>query len=314
MCKMKSVLCIVAMFSFALVACTERLPEAQMPDVENGAITMVKATVKPLEVEGIEGVGNYSWSEASVLGIYGSEMGVNENYSIVKSTAGESEAYFYGNMVDGDLTIYMPHSLEGGANALEGRVQVRTEQKYYATALDHLMNNASFLGTATSNEVEFDYYSGLVKVVINHDVENISQVKVKVVNINEGAYKDFLAGYLPIADFESGIYEASGVAEVVIRNFPEGFSATYKANSDDSSATVWVALSPGTYENLVVEVENTAGDKVVLPVQGPFEVKRCAVCEKECVAVRVDHDNGADDFVGVPGDFNENNESVNVEQ
>lgn len=310
MCKMKSVLCIVAMFSFALVACTERLPETQMPDVENGAITMVKATVKPLEVEGIEGVGNYSWNESSILGIYGSERGVNEDYSIVKSTAGESEAYFYGNVVDGDLTIYMPHSLEGGVNALEGRVQVRSEQNYYASALDHLMNNASFLATTANNEVEFDYYSGLIKVVINHNIKNISLVKVKVVNINEGPYKDFLAGYLPVADFESGIYAENGVAEVSVKNFPEGFSATYKESTDESSAVVWVALSPGRYENLVVEVTNKDGVKVVLPVQGPFEIKRCAISEKDCVAVRVDHNNGTDDFIGVPGDFNE---SVNVE-
>ena len=56
---MKSALYIVAIFSLALVACTERLDVKDVPSDYNGngATTMVKATVKPLSIEGLDGVG-----------------------------------------------------------------------------------------------------------------------------------------------------------------------------------------------------------------------------------------------------------------
>ena len=106
--KMKSLFSIVAIFSLALVSCTERIPEKQMPDVDNGVITMIKATVNPLELQGVPGVGEYSWNETHTIGIYGTAAGENECYLPVKTTLGSSEAQFYGNEVGGDMTIYMP--------------------------------------------------------------------------------------------------------------------------------------------------------------------------------------------------------------
>ncbi len=301
MCKMKSALYIVAIFSFALVACTERLPEIQQPDnVENGAITMVKATVNPLQLEGVDEVGNYVWSEETTLGIYGS-AGVNEYYRVVKSTTGDSEAYFYGNMVDGNLTVYMPHSIEGGTKALEGRVQVRAEQNYYATALEHMMYNSTFLATTTTSDVVFDYYSGIVKLLICHDVNNISFVKVMVANVNKDqAFNEYLAGYLPVEGYELGIDEANGVTAVTISNFPEGTNATVAA-----PVTAWVALSPGTYENLLVQIGDKDGNAVNFPVGGPFVVERCKISDKVCEIKKTYHNNGTDQFEGEEGNFNE---------
>ena len=112
-----------------------------MPNVDNGAITMVKATVEPLTLKGATGVGNYKWNEAHTIGIYGTNAGENECYIPVKSTVGDNEAYFFGNVVGGDMTIYMPYVSEGNLAALDGRVIVPAVQKYYAEALDHLMYN-----------------------------------------------------------------------------------------------------------------------------------------------------------------------------
>lgn len=302
MCKMKSALYIVAIFSFALVSCTDSIPEKPAPDVEegNGAITMVKATVNPLHLKGADEVGTYAWSEETSLGIYGS-AGANELYSVVKSTTGSNEAYFYGNVVDGNLTIYMPHSVEGGENALGGRVQVRAKQNYYATALDHLMFNSSFLATTTTNEVVFDYYAGLVKILLTHDMQSVNYVKVSAATIDKTAgYNDYVAGYLPVEGYESGIAQAYGETSITIENFPEGVNASVEA-----PLTVWVALAPGVYDNFVVEFGNAQGDTAVFPVEGEFAVERCAIAEKECVAKRVDHNNGTDDFEGVEGEFNE---------
>ena len=300
MCKMKSALYIVAIFSFALVACTQRIPETPMPDVNNGAITMVKASVNPLVLEGADGVGTYSWGESKTLGIYGL-AGVNEKYRIVKSTAGDSEAYFYGNVVDGDLTIYMPYSIESGNQALDGRVQVLAEQNYYATALDHLMYNSAFLATTNTNEVVFDYYAGVIELRISYDMNNISYVKVLVANGDtEANYNGYVAGYLPLNGYELGIDQANGVDNIVVRNFPEGTNATVNA-----PVTAWLALAPGTYQNFLVQVGSSDGSAVNFPVAGPFVVERCKISEKVCDIKRVDHNNGMPDFGSEPGDFNE---------
>jgi hypothetical protein len=297
MLKMKSALSIVAIFSLALVSCVQRLPDVNMPNVDNGAITMVKATVKPLTIEGLTGTGAYKWDGTVSLGIYGSSAGVNECYLPVKSTAGDSEAYFYGNVVAGDLTIYAPYSAENGQRAIEGRIEVPTVQKYYANAFDHVMYNSTFLGQTKSSEVEFDYYTGLVKILVKYDVENIASMKLMVGNLNEG-YSNYLAGELSVID---GLLDeqCNPSNTIVIDEFGDGVNSTI-----ENPLVVWVSVAPGIYENLVVEITNKENVTISAPVAGPFEVKACAVASKECVAEKVDHNNGVDELEPEDGTFN----------
>ena len=308
--KMKSVLCIVAIFSLALVSCTERIPEKEMPDVDNGVITMVKATVEPLTLKGATGVGNYKWNETHTIGIYGTTEGENECYLPVKSTVGDNEAYFFGNTVGGDMTIYMPYVSEGSAAALDGRVTVPATQHYYEDPLDHLMYNSTFLATTTASEVSFGYHAGLIKIEIDHDIQNISSVTVMVGKVTgDAAYSDYLVGDISVyPDVEE--YLVNGSNTLVITDFPEGVNAEAKVEGDSTKsgnpAIVWAALAPGTYEALVVEVSN--GETIAtLPVMGPFVVEKCAISEDVCVATEIEHDNGVGDFEGEEGEFNPKN-------
>jgi hypothetical protein len=309
--KMKSVLCIVAIFSLALVSCVERIPEKEMPDVDNGVITMVKATVEPLTLKGTTEVGNYKWNEEHTIGIYGSTVGENECYIPVKSTIGDNEAYFFGNIVGGDMTVYMPYVSSGSQAALNGRVVVPAEQTYFANPLDHLMYNSTFLAVGKSEEFTFSYYTGLVKVELHYDIENITEVSVMVGTITpNGGYDENCVGELLVksdeeadagADAEAKERLVNGGNKVTVTGFPEGVDATV-----DEPLTLWVALAPGTYEALVVEVSN---DTITtsLPVRGPFVVEKCAIAENTCEAKEVKHDNGVDDFVGENGEFNPKN-------
>lgn len=298
MLKMKSALSIVAIFSLALVSCVQRLPEVEQPNVDNGAITMVKATVKPLSIEGLSGTGAYKWDGSLALGIYGTSGGANECYLPVKSTAGSSESYFYGNVVAGDLTIYSPYSKEGGERALEGRVEVPAVQQYYADPFDHLMYNSAFLATTQTNEVEFDFNTGLVKILVEYDVENIKSVKLMVGNIHAG-YSDYVAGELSVID---GVLDSehNPSNSVVVSNFAEGVGSTIA-----NPLVVWATVAPGIYENFVVEITDANNMTISAPVEGPFEVSRCAVASKECVAKKIDRDNGIDDLLPEDGSFNE---------
>ena len=320
--KMKSALYIVAIFSLALVSCTDRLPVAGMPeDIEkgNGAITMISATVKPLYVQGLTGVGKYKWGEHQTLGIIPTN-GENVQYLPVKSTTGDSEAFFYGNEVgkgDGsELSIYMPYSNENGAKAKDGRLSMLSEQVYYSNAFDHLMYNSTFLATTTSTNVEFDYYAGLLQVAVTYDINNIKAVKVVVGNIDtNGNYNAFVSGDYSIAD-ESLSNDESCQDYVTVNVKEEGVNATI-----DKPLTVWVALAPGTYENFVIilngEDSNGNATSVTIPVKGekvnangekeasPFVIERCALASQVCVAKKVYYNNGVDDLLPEEGEFNE---------
>ncbi len=298
---MKSVLCIVAIFSLSLVSCVERIPEKPMPNVDNGVITMIKATVEPLTLKGATGVGNYQWNETHNIGIYGTDAGENECYLPVKSTIGDNEAYFFGNTVGGDMTIYMPYLGEGSPAALDGRVTVLAEQQYYANEFDHLMYNSTFLADGKSNEVTFGYHAGLIKVELHYDVQNITEISVLVGNINaEGGYDDYCAGDLAVDNFAEELL-VNGKNEIDVKGFPEGTNTSL-----DNPLVVWVAMAPGTYENFVVEIKN-ADMTISCPVKGPFVVEKCAITENAVEAREVRLDNGFDDFVGENGDFNPEN-------
>ena len=296
--KMKSLFSIVAIFSLALVSCTERIPESQMPDVDNGVITMITASVEPLELKGVPGVGNYQWNETHTIGIYGTAVGENECYLPVNTTLGGSEAQFFGNEVGGDMTIYMPYVSGGSEAACSGRVTVPVAQNYYADALDHFMYNSTFLATARVGEVTFGYNAGLLKIALKYDIENVKSVAVMVGNLTtDGTYDDYLAGDIAV-DADTEQFLVNGSNRLVVSNIPEGLNSTIA-----EPATVWAVLAPGVYQNLVIEITNEAGTTAT-PVEGPFVVEKCALCEKVCVAEEKKYDNGVGDFEGENGEFN----------
>ena len=299
--KMKSVLCIVAIFSLALVSCVERIPEKEMPNVDNGVITMIQATVEPLHLKGATGVGNYQWNETHNIGIYGTTVGENECYLPVKSTIGDNEAYFFGNAVGGDMTIYMPYVSGGSQAALDGRVIIPVEQKFYANEFDHMMYNSTFLADSKSENVTFDYHAGLVKVELHYDIANLSEVSLFVGNVTaDGSYDDNCVGEIAIDPYADQ-YLVNGSNHVVIKGFPEGTSS-----SVDKPLVLWAALAPGVYENFVVEISN-AEMTISTPVRGPFVVEKCAITEKVIDAREVKYDNGIGDFEGENGEFNPEN-------
>ena len=297
MLKMKSALSIVAIFSLALVSCVQRLPEAEMPNDKNGAVTMVKAIVKPLTLEGVTGEGLYKWDGLNAIGINGVSKGRNERYLPVQSTIGGNEAYFYGHEVAGDLTIYMPYSQDGGERADEGRVVVPAVQKYYADPFEHLMYNSTLLGVTQTDVVEFDFYTGLVKILVEFDVQDITSVKLLVGNLHDG-YSNYVAGELSTIDGQIDV-EHNPQTMVNVTEFGEGVNSTIA-----NPLVVWASVAPGIYENFVVEITNKDNVTIAAPVAGPFEVTSRAISQ-DCVAKKNDHNNGVDDMLPEDGEFNE---------
>ena len=192
------------------------------------------------------------------------------------------------------------------------------EQKYYADPFDHLMYNSTFLATTAENRVEFDYYAGLAKIVLKYDMSDIVSVTVRVTNISDGDFNDYVAGDYSVAETSLND-EANRQSEVVVKiDEEEPFNTTV-----DNPAHVWAALTPGTYEHFVVIITPRVGESVLLPVEGiklvegttdkyeaePFVVKRCAL-SKEVVAEKIDRNNGVEDLEQEDGSFNEDSTSA----
>ena len=199
------------------------------------------------------------------------------------------------------MTIYMPYVSSGSPAALDGRVTIPVQQKYYANEFDHLMYNSTFLAETKADVATFDYHAGLVKVELHYDMPNITEVSVLVGNVTaNGGYDDYCAGDVAVDKYAEE-YLVNGSNQVTVTGFPEGTNTTLA-----QPLTVWVALAPGSYENFVVEISN-AEMTISTPVKGPFVVEKCAIAENVCDAKEVKYDNGIGDFEGENGEFNPKN-------
>jgi hypothetical protein len=168
------------------------------------------------------------------------------------------------------------------------------------------MYNSEFLAYVTGNEVNFGFHAGLVKIVIEYDIENVTSVNVLVGNVSkDGDYNDYCVGDLSITtDVEQML--VNGASELTVAGIPNGVNSTIA-----NPLVVWAAMAPGVYENFVVEISN--GDiTIAAPVEGPFVVEKCAV-SKAVVAKKIDHDNGVGDFEGEDGSFNEDTNNGGTE-
>jgi hypothetical protein len=291
---MKSALYISVIAALFLASCTERLPEPQVPDIQNDYTTVISASVNPLTIEGISAAGEFAWNESHTMGVSGSEMGKNELYVPVKSTIGTSEALFYGGAVKGEFAIYAPYTTDGAAAALLARVVVPTEQNYYADPLEYLMYNSCFYATTATETVNFDFHTGLLKIYLKHNLTNIKGLKVTVANLSETGCNEGVAGYLAVGESEQPLVNPQPTIHV--GNYEAGLNS-----SEASPLAVYVAVAPGKYGNFVVEVE-TEAFTLAMPVRGPFVVNPLAITE--LTAKKVDHSFDVDDFESENGTFN----------
>jgi hypothetical protein len=199
------------------------------------------------------------------------------------------------------MTIYMPYVSSGSPAALDGRVIIPEQQHYYANPFDHLMYNSTFLAETKSEVATFDYHAGLVKIELQYDLQNIQEVSVMVGNVTlDGDFDDNCVGEVAIDNYAEE-FIVNGKNHVVVTGFPEGTNTTVS-----NPLTVWAAMAPGVYENLVVEIVS-ADMTISSPVKGPFVVEKKGIAENVCVAKEVKYDNGVDDFVGEEGQFNPKN-------
>lgn len=292
---MRTVLRISILLAFCLVSCTKPLPEVVEPEITTNAVSKITVTFPELTIEGVAESYEFEWDANTYIGAYGSVQGSNEKYAATTETVGLSTAEFYGDAIEGNLTLYIPYSNKGDKAVAEGRLEIPVVQTYNADPLNMLRNTIKYIGVATSEnpQAEFGYEAGLLKIqlkVVASSVESVS-AHVKTTNANNDAHP---CGWYSL--FENVTPRMKYESDAVTVSYINGLRATPSA-----PLTVWAVVAPGTYENIVVSVVD--GQKVIDTfVKGPFVVEKCKVCDVVVTTDRYGY--GVNDFEAENGEYN----------
>lgn len=292
---MRTVLRISILLAFCLVSCTKPLPEVVEPEISTNAVSKITVTFPELTIEGVAENYEFAWDANTYIGAYGSVQGSNEKYAATTESVGLSTAEFYGDAIEGNLTLYIPYSNKGDKAVAEGRLAIPAVQAYEANPWNMLRNTIKYIGVATSEEphAEFGYEAGLLRIqlkVVTSSVESVTAY-VKTTNSSNDAHP---CGWYSL--FESVTPRMTNASDKVSVSYIGGLNSTPSV-----PLIVWAVVAPGTYENIVVSVVD--GEKVVdTYVKGPFVVEKSKVCDVVVTADRYGY--GVNDFEAENGEYN----------
>lgn len=282
-------------FTFILIVaavisgCTEK-KEMDFEPVDNSGYTILEADIESLLFDSRERL----WPEDACIGVYGSEMGENECYSIKKAGVGLKSATFYGPLVKGDVAAYYPYSPSYIGNADGMPVTLESEQVYdpEADAVAHFQAyTPRAYGYMQEGKINFVYPNGILHV----SVETYETLVVKSITISSAS--SALAG-LGVFGNDGALAMTETSQKAVILDCGEGVPSR---NGDDFT-DFYLALVPGIYEDLEISIE-LDGEGPFGRILPPIEVKRVSAADFAITSVSITAAGGPDDFIDTPVEF-----------
>ena len=282
-------------FTFILIVaavisgCTEK-KEMDFEPVDNSGYTILEANIESLLFDSRERL----WPEDACIGVYGSEMGENECYSIKKAGVGLKSATFYGPLVKGDVAAYYPYSPLYIGNADGMPVTLESEQVYdpEADAVAHFQAyTPRAYGYMQEGKINFVYPNGILHV----SVETYETLVVKSITVSSAS--STLAG-LGVFGNDGALAMTETSQKAVILDCGEGVPSR---NGDDFT-DFYLALVPGIYEDLEISIE-LDGESPFGRILPPIEVKRVSAADFAITSVSITAAGGPDDFIDTPVEF-----------
>lgn len=282
-------------FTFILIVaavisgCTEK-KEMDFEPVDNSGYTILEANIESLLFDSRERL----WPEDACIGVYGSEMGENECYSIKKAGVGLKSATFYGPLVKGDVAAYYPYSPSYIGNADGMPVTLESEQVYdpEADAVAHFQAyTPRAYGYMQEGKINFVYPNGILHV----SVETYETLVVKSITVSSAS--STLAG-LGVFGNDGALAMTETSQKAVILDCGEGVPSR---NGDDFT-DFYLALVPGIYEDLEISIE-LDGESPFGRILPPIEVKRVSAADFAITSVSITAAGGPDDFIDTPVEF-----------
>lgn len=282
-------------FTFILIVaavisgCTEK-KEMDFEPVDNSGYTILEADIESLLFDSRERL----WPEDACIGVYGSEMGENECYSIKKAGVGLKSATFYGPLVKGDVAAYYPYSPSYIGNADGMPVTLESEQVYdpEADAVAHFQAyTPRAYGYMQEGKINFIYPNGILHV----SVETYETLVVNSITVSSAS--SALAG-LGVFGNDGALAMTETSQKAVILDCGEGVPSR---NGDDFT-DFYLALVPGIYEDLEISIE-LDGEGPFGRILPPIEVKRVSAADFAITSVSITAAGGPDDFIDTPVEF-----------
>lgn len=269
--------------------CTEQ-KEMDFEPINNSGYTILEANIESLLFDSQERM----WPEDAYIGVYGSEMGENERYSIKEAGVGLKSATFYGPLVKGNVAAYYPYSPSYIGNADGMPVTLESEQTYNpeADAVAHFQAyTPRAYGYMQDGKINFVYPNGILHV----SVETYETLVVKSITISSAS--SALAG-LGIFGKDGALSMTETSQKAVVLDCGEG---VLSRNGDDFT-DFYMTLVPGTYEDLEISIE-LDGEAPFGRMLPPIEVKRVSATDFAIASVSITAAGGPDDFIDTPVEF-----------
>lgn len=269
--------------------CTEQ-KEMDFEPINNSGYTILEANIESLLFDSQERM----WPEDAYIGVYGSEMGENERYSIKEAGVGLKSATFYGPLVKGNVAAYYPYSPSYIGNADGMPVTLESEQTYNpeADAVAHFQAyTPRAYGYMQDGKINFVYPNGILHV----SMETYETLVVKSITISSAS--SALAG-LGIFEKDGALLMTETSQKAVVLDCGEG---VLSRNGDDFT-DFYMTLVPGTYEDLEISIE-LDGEAPFGRMLPPIEVKRVCATDFAIASVSITAAGGPDDFIDTPVEF-----------
>ena len=269
--------------------CTEQ-KEMDFEPINNSGYTILEANIESLLFDSQERM----WPEDAYIGVYGSEMGENERYSIKEAGVGLKSATFYGPLVKGNVAAYYPYSPSYIGNADGMPVTLESEQTYNpeADAVAHFQAyTPRAYGYMQDGKINFVYPNGILHV----SMETYETLVVKSITISSAS--SALAG-LGIFGKDGALSMTETSQKAVVLDCGEG---VLSRNGDDFT-DFYMTLVPGTYEDLEISIE-LDGEAPFGRMLPPIEVKRVCATDFAIASVSITAAGGPDDFIDTPVEF-----------
>ena len=234
-------------------------------DVPYTGYTLFEADFESVDMLGSE--SSFVMSPQNGIGVFGSEKGTNEKYTLKKAFDGKAAGEFYGPVVSGEkIMAYYPYT--EGMNLYDGTLPytISPAQSYSqnVSVLDHFLaySEYAYAFAQNDNKLRFGYVSGLLAVEVAF-VEAVTITSIELISAEANisgvgkVHSDMTASigesgskHLKV-DFGDGIISKDGVKSSIYR----------------------VVLSAGNYENLKLSLNTVEMGEIVCELD-PFTIER----------------------------------------
>ena len=234
-------------------------------DVPHMGYTLFEADFEAVDMLGSE--SDFVMSIQDGIGVFGSEKGLNEKYTLKKAFDGKAAGEFYGPAVSGEtIMAYYPYSAT--VNLYDGALPyVLSPVQSYSkevSVLDHFLANSeyAYAFAQNGNKLRFGYVSGLLAVEVAF-VEAVTITSIELISPDVN-----IAGMGKVNQDMTISMGESGTKHLKV-DFGDGIIS----NDGGKSSIYPVVLAAGNYENISLHLNTVEMGEIVCELD-PFTIER----------------------------------------